>query len=124
KEARRGIEIDGPSPANLLMFGTPSKILDGSTVEAQFFELEETGYARRLLTAYSVSVNKIGNLTPEQVFDLACASSSSEVITKLKDKFAALADPLNFNRKIYVPKEVSIHLIAYRQKCEAAAELL
>ena len=121
KESKRGIDIEGATPANLLLFGTPSKLLDGAITESSFFELLETGYGRRLFTAYSKVVNKIADLTPEQVFELACASNSSESITELKAHFAGLADNLLFDREIYVPKEVSIKLIEYRQQCEARA---
>lgn len=122
KESRRGVDIDGATPANLLMFGTPSKLLDGTTTENEFFQLLETGYARRLLFAYSRDVKKIANLTPEEVFELACKSNSSSSVGELSNKFASIADNLMFDREIYVPKEVSIQLIAYRQKCEELAK--
>lgn len=124
KDAKRGYDIEGATPANLLMFGTPSKLLDGATTENSFFEWQETGYARRLLVAYSQSVNKMGNLTPEEVFELACQSNSLESINHLTERFRALADGLSFGLQIYVPKEVSIRLIAYRQKCEEEAKEL
>lgn len=122
KESQRGFDLDGPTPSNLLMFGTPSKLLDGSTTEKDFIELEETGYARRLLTAYSPTVNKIDNLSPEEVFERACATNASDTIRQLQTKFAQLADDLNFGTQIYVPRDVSIALIAYRQQCEEVAK--
>lgn len=122
KESKRGVDIDGSTPANLLMFGTPSKLLDGAATETAFFEHQETGYARRLLTAYSRSVQKAADLPPEEVFRLACESNSSDAVSELSNKFRALADNLAFGREIYVPKEVSIASIAYRQRCEAVAK--
>jgi len=45
----RGQDIDGPTPANMLLFGTPSKLLDGGNTEDMFFEFLQTGYSRRFL---------------------------------------------------------------------------
>lgn len=45
--ATRHQEIIGETPANIMMFGTPSKLLDGGKIEDNFFSFLETGYARR-----------------------------------------------------------------------------
>lgn len=124
KEAKRGIELDGPTPANLLMMGTPSKVLDGANTESEFFELLETGYARRLMFAYSKDVNKTTNLTAEQMFDQACATNTCESIAELEDLFGGLAAGSNFNRKIKVSRELSVCLIEYKMQCEERAAAL
>ena len=46
---KRVIVPNGSTPANMLLFGTPSKLLDGSETERAFFDFLETGYARRCL---------------------------------------------------------------------------
>ena len=42
-ENERAEEIDGKTPANALLFGTPSKLMDGSITERAFFDFLETG---------------------------------------------------------------------------------
>ncbi|MDG4870457.1 hypothetical protein P8631_20890, partial [Guyparkeria sp. 1SP6A2] len=37
-ESQRTEEVDGKTPANMLLFGTPSKLLDGGLVEEQFYD--------------------------------------------------------------------------------------
>jgi len=56
KENKRYEEIWGKTPTNLMLFGTPVKLLDGSKVEEDFKEMLEIGYARRFLIGYSNKV--------------------------------------------------------------------
>jgi hypothetical protein len=42
-------DIDGKTPTNMLLFGTPSMVFDGGQVESLFQKMLETGYARRCL---------------------------------------------------------------------------
>ena len=45
----RGEDYDGKTPTNMLLFGTPVKLLDGSITEDQFYSFLEIGYARRCI---------------------------------------------------------------------------
>lgn len=45
----RGEDLDGKTPANMLLFGTPVKLFDGGQTEDQFYSFLEIGYARRCL---------------------------------------------------------------------------
>ena len=58
KENTRSEEIDGKTPTCLLLFGTPSKLLDGGKTEEEFYSFLETGYARRCLFGYEKQSNK------------------------------------------------------------------
>ena len=49
----RGEDIDGKTPANMMLFGTPSKLLNGGKTEDEFYSMLETGFARRCIFGYS-----------------------------------------------------------------------
>ena len=72
----RSEEINGRTPTNLLLFGTPSKLLNGGKVEEEFYAMLETGYARRCLFGFSKKLHKSKGFTPEQVYDMLTDKSS------------------------------------------------
>ena len=119
---KRTEEIDGRTPANMLLFGTPSKLLNGGDTEREFYSMLETGYARRCLFGYTKHVKKLSELTPEQVFDMLTDNSSDNVLLSISNKLAALADPINFGTKIKINKDNSLKLIEYRLMCEKRSE--
>ena len=49
KENMRNEDIDGRTPTNMLLFGTPAKLLNGGKEEQEFYSMLETGYARRCI---------------------------------------------------------------------------
>jgi hypothetical protein len=51
-DSKRSEEIHGRTPANLMAFGTPAKLLDGAKNEEDLYSLLEIGYARRCLFGY------------------------------------------------------------------------
>ena len=58
QESVRSEELPGSTPTNLMMFGTPTKLLDGGRTEEEFKEFLETGYARRLLFGYTTESHR------------------------------------------------------------------
>lgn len=120
-ENTRNEEIVGLTPTNLLMFGTPSKLLNGGKVEEELYSFLETGYARRCFFGYSKATDKMTDLTAAEIFDMLTNPSSEQFLTDLADKLELLADAMNMNRKIVVPRDVSILLIEYKMNCEARA---
>ena len=48
-ENQRTEELDGKTPTNMLLFGTPAKLFDGAQTEGEFYSFLEIGYARRCL---------------------------------------------------------------------------
>lgn len=123
-ENTRGEEIIGRTPTNMLLFGTPSKLLNGGKTEEELYSMLETGYARRCLFGYSRAGNKETHLTPEQVYDMLTNQASNQTLVDLADKLELLADMSNVNRKILMSKEVSLLSIEYRLKCEKEANTL
>ena len=117
----RGEEIIGKTPTNMMLFGTPSKLLDGGKTEQEFYDMLETGYARRCFFGYSRASTKRLNQTASEVFDQLTASNSSTVLDELANHFEALADMINVRKKLVMAKETSLVLIEYKLKCEKEA---
>lgn len=121
-ENTRSEEIDGQTPTNLMLFGTPSKLLNGTKVEDEFFSMLDVGYARRCLFGYVRSADKRTDLTPEEIYDLLTDNTTEEYLEDFSDYLANLADMANFRRTILIDKTVSLLLIEYKLQCEKLAE--
>lgn len=117
-------ELIGSTPANLLLFGTPSKLLDGGKTENEFFSLLETGYARRSFFAYSKKANNEAELTPDELYDLITRPNQAQEIIDLRYKFSKLADINVANLELQLPRQAGVHLLAYRQWCQERAKQL
>jgi hypothetical protein len=121
KENTRSKEIKGRTPANLLVYGTPSKLFDGSKTEEDFYSLLVTGFARRCLFGLSNERQKDSLLTPEEVYDILTDTNTSKCLKDTALHLGSLASPVNHNKKITVSKKVSILIIEYRMLCEELA---
>ena len=121
-ENSRNEEIHGRTPTNMLLFGTPSKLLNGGKVEEELYSMLETGYARRCFFGYSRASNKVTDQTPEQVFDALTNKSSDKTLKDLSVHLEKLAGSINMNRKMSVSKPVTLLLIEYKIHCEKRAE--
>ncbi len=123
-ENQRNEELDGKTPTNMLLFGTPSKLLDGGQTEEQFYSFLETGYARRCLFGYGQHSRAAEVLTPEEIYSRLTQPTNSQTINKWSDKFQQLADPSYFGWKMEVSDSVGIQLLTYKIECEKAADEL
>lgn len=123
-ENSRSEEIIGRTPTNMLLFGTPNKLLDGGKTEDLFYSMLETGYARRCLFCYVKSVDRIADLTPEQVYDMATNQKTDEDVVQIAEHFFELADQAHFGQTLQMSKDVSLLSIEYRLLCEKKAEEL
>jgi len=121
-ENRRGQQLDGRTPANMMLYGTPSKLLNGGKTEEEFISMLDTGYARRCLFGYSRKVNKLGTPTPEEAYKQLTDTSIDQDLDALSAMMEKLADPINFNLSIDVSKQISIDLLRYKLDCEERAE--
>lgn len=122
RENVRNEDIDGSVPTNMLLFGTPSKLLNGGKVEDEFYSFLETGYARRCLFGFTKFSSKKTGLTAEQIYDSLCDTTSNARLVQISNNFAKLASATNYNKQITMPRDVSILLIEYRMYCERLAE--
>ena len=117
----RGHDLVGATPANALMFGTTSKLFDGSKTEEEFYSFLETGYARRCFFGMGQPETLSPTINPEDVYNGLVSKNRSQALLNWKAKLAKFADTRFFNQKIDVPKEVGVELISYRLYCESVA---
>lgn len=120
----RGLDLIGETPANALMFGTTSKLFDGSKVEEEFYSFLETGYARRCFFGIGRPEDPSETVNPENVYDSLVNRNKSHALESWKKQLAKFADQAYTNRQIDVPKEVGVELVAYRLHCEITANKL
>lgn len=123
-ENTRNEEMEGKTPTNMLLFGTPSKLLDGGKTEDEFYSMLETGYARRCIFAYGHRMRAADALTPEEIYQRLIDTSNQSSVDKWANHFMQLADPSKFNWKIFVDDSVAIELLTYKIACEKIADEL
>ena len=121
-ERIRSEAIIGRTPSNLMMFGTPSKLLNGGKTEEELYSMLETGYARRCFFGYSRGTGGSTSLTPEEVYAMMTDNSSNVFLDQLSDRLANLADIINVNKRLMISKDTSLLLIEYKLKCEKEAQ--
>lgn len=121
----RSEELDGKTPTNLLLFGTPSKLLDAGQTEEQFYSFLETGYARRCIFGIGSQDRKaFHSQTPAEIYQRLIQPANGTAVKKWSQHFHSLADPNMFGWKMQVSDEVSIKLLEYKIACEKAADLM
>jgi len=117
----RNEPINGRTPTNMMLFGTPSKLLNGSKTEDEFYSLLDTGFARRCFFGLSKTGASSEGLSAEQIYDLLTDTSARTFLEDLSDLLGNLAAPKNFGATIMINKAVSVLLIEYRMYCEERA---
>lgn len=118
-------EMEGKTPTNMLLFGSPTKLLDKGATEDQFFQLLETGYARRCLFAYGKEDRKAFHvLSVKEIRDRMINPESNAIIDKWAQRFHALADPAMIGWRMKVEEEVALAYLTYKFDCERKAEAL
>ena len=121
RESVRNEEIQGRTPTNLLCFGTPTKLLDGSKIEEEFDSFLNTGYARRSVFGHTRNGTKFDNLTAEEIYDILVDPTITTYLKDMSAQLGQLAHIANYNKSLLVSKAVSITIIKYRMHCEALA---
>lgn len=123
-ESARFEEIRGATPANMMMFGTPSKLFDGAAVEQQLYSFLDTGYARRCFFGYIKNNTRDLTLTPEQIFERNVNLGNHTFIEQLAGRLENMADIINVNKRLAISRETSLLLIEYKLQCEREAAKL
>lgn len=124
-ESIRNEDMDGKTPTNMLIFGTPAKLFDGSATEDLFYSLLETGYARRCIFAMGQQESSIDkSKTAEEVYRERINPTFSNTLQKWSQIAHSLADPHMYNWRMQVEDEVGIKLTEYTMACEEAASKL
>lgn len=123
-ESQRTEEVGGKTPANMLLFGTPSKLLDGGLTEDQFYDFLETGYARRCIFGYGQHYRPQDTLTAAEIYQRLTQPSNTALVDKWAYHFENLADPIKFGWQMEVEDDVAIELISYKTHCENISDAL
>lgn len=121
-ENQRSEELDGKTPTNALLFGTPSKLLDGGQTEEQFYSFLETGYARRCLFGFGHHSRSSETLSPAEIYNRLINPTNTAAIDYWASRFHTLADPAMYGWKMVVEDDVAIALLSYKIDCEKLAD--
>jgi len=117
----RSEELSGNTPTNLMMFGTPTKLLDGGSTEDDFKQFLETGYARRLLFGYTIKTYRTQYKSAEDRYDQMVNTNLVNEIKDIQNTFASFAKR-PFNPILTISRGNSIYLIEYQMRCEKLAD--
>lgn len=121
----RGKDIDGKTPTNMLLFGTPNKLFDGSLTEREFFSFLETGYARRCFFGWGLKKGSAyDEMSPEAIYQQMISPSDTKLERQILNLFKSLADPGKFDYTIVLDTDEAVELIRYRKHCETLAREL
>ena len=121
KDSTRTVDKRTATPANLLMFGTPSKLFDGSNTEKLFIDLVTAGYARRSFFSWQASRKGVKSLSQDEAFQKAVALLTALDASPWIEKVREI---LNTKRaKVYtLTDRADKQLFAYRVFCEQRSE--
>ena len=121
----RSEDRDGQTPTNMLLFGTPVKLLDGGTTEDLFYSFLEIGFARRCLFGIGrIDKKALYQMSAKDIFARLTDPSNTATISKWSKHFVDLADPARFNWEMSIDDMTSIKLIEYKTECEKLADTL
>ena len=123
-ESLRSETVKGHTPTNMLLFGTPTHLLDGSKNEELLYKLLEIGYARRCFFGYARSAHKRLDQSAEEVYDQTTSRDADIFLGETAERLEKLADMVNMGTTIEISKEVTLILIEYRLHCERLAAKL
>lgn len=118
----RSEEVPGKTPTNMLLFGTPSKLLNGANAEDEFYSMLETGYARRSLFGWGTYHPKEDTRTAEEIYAALTDPTNAMAIQKWAHHFALLADPAKVGWEMELPDDVGVELIRYKMACKVKAD--
>ena len=121
----RSEDRDGSTPTNMLLFGTPVKLLAGSNSEVLFYSFLEIGFARRCLFGIGkVDKKALYSLSPQEIFQRLTDPNNNSAVKRWSNHFTNLADPAKFNWEMTIEDATSIKLIEYKAECERLADEL
>lgn len=122
RENVRNEDLQGNTPTNMMLFGTPSKLLNGGKTEEEFYSMLDTGYARRCLFGYAKGHERNKATNVHDVYLQLTNNDTNDYIQQVSDRFEALADMINVNKKLIMSEYVAKLFLLYRMQCEEAAD--
>jgi hypothetical protein len=124
RENTRQEDLFGSTPTNMLLFGTPTKLLNGSKTEDEFYDFLEIGYARRCFFGFSRKRKTKKNQSAQDIYNIYNDTASNNFLSQLCDQVGLLADHSQFGQTIRMPKDVALALFEYRIYCQNQADNL
>jgi hypothetical protein len=103
-ENKRIRPIDGKTPANMMLFGTPNKMFEDPRLEEELLSMIDTGYGRRCLFGYSRAALHASELTAEDLYDALTDTSVNTQLQDLSNAITDLADVSFFNINLEMSK--------------------
>ena len=124
RDNMRLTEQFGSTPTNMLLFGTPTKLLNGSKIEDEFYDFLEIGYARRCFFGFTRHRKARSNQTAQDIYNIYNDTSAHNFLASLGDQLRQLADKSQFDQTIKMPKDVALALFDYRISCQKKADTM
>ncbi len=122
------IKVDSNSDSgavehNLLMYGTPARLLNGSKLEDQFFDMLREGYGRRLLYAFDDNQNTVIQDT-ESRYEKLINTSTVETADDIGIEIKEYCNTSSSNVDIDIEKEEVLIIMDYENRCLEKANKL
>jgi hypothetical protein len=121
-ENTRHEDIPGRTPTNMMLFGTPSRLLNGGKSEEELYAMLDVGYARRLFFGYSRKHERDYSPSPAEILALRTDASTNQFLEDLSNHLGTLADLAYLNTPLQMSKDVTLLLIEYQNDCEKRAD--
>lgn len=122
KEQEHFDDLVGATPANMMLFGTASKLLEGGVIEQEFDSMIVKGYARRPLFGFTVQPPNINTISGKELYTRMQAQSPHIELNAIGVKLGALANFKNLSKKLAIDKDTFIYYLDYKLKCKKEAE--
>ncbi|WAW11596.1 DNA primase [Acinetobacter phage nACB1] len=123
-ENTRFERIEGATPTNMLLFGTPSKLLDSGATQRHLIDMLEMGYARRCFFGYTAKVKKNVAADATELVNQMFNSSNDAQLDTLSCGLEQLADISNLNKVVRIEQAEAVYLMEYKINCDRRAEQL
>lgn len=120
-ESKRIRAIDGKTPANMMLFGTPNKLFEDARLEDELLSMIDTGYGRRCLFGYSRVALHNNDMSAEDLYDTLTDSHIDQDLATLSTNIAQLAEVDSFNINLKMTKATHISLLKYKIDCTERA---
>ena len=80
----RAETVMGTTPSNMLLFGTPTKLLDGDRIQQALVEMLEMGYARRCIFSYTKESHKTAVESVDHLYDQMFSLQDDDFLDQLQ----------------------------------------
>lgn len=123
-ETTRYERIEGITPTNMLLFGTPTKLLDSGLTQKYLTEMLEMGYARRCFFGYIPKITKNVSTDAATLLNQMFNTASDASLDALSCSLEQLADISNMGKAVKIERAEAEYLMEYKINCDERAKKL